>query len=46
MHKIINGKDVYMDCDTTADIKEDTVKQYGDLTGLKQLGKILKEKIS
>ena len=41
----MNGKDIYMDCDTTADIIEDGVKQYGDLTGLKQLTKVEKEKV-
>ena len=41
----MNGKDIYMDCDTTADIIGDAVKQYGDLTGLKQLTKVLKQKV-
>ena len=37
LHKNICNKDVYMDYGAMADIPEDAVKQYGDLTALKQV---------
>ena len=35
LYKKISKKDVYVDYGATADIPQDTVKQYGDLTALK-----------
>ena len=35
LHKKISKKDVYVDYGATADIPQDAVKQYGDLTALK-----------
>ena len=35
LYKKINKKDIYVDYGATADIPQDAVKQYGDLTALK-----------
>ena len=35
LHKKISNKDVHVDYGAMADIPEDAVKQYGDLTALK-----------
>ena len=35
LYKKISKKDVYVDYGATADIPQDAVKQYGDLTALK-----------
>ena len=37
----ISKKDVYVDYGATADIPQDAVKQYGDLTALKQVKQIV-----
>ena len=35
LYKKISKKDVYVDYGATADVPQDAVKQYGDLTALK-----------
>ena len=41
LYKKISKKDVYVDYGATADIPQVAVKQYGDLTALKQVKQII-----
>ena len=41
LYKKISKKDVYVDYGATADISQVTVKQYGDLTALKLVKRII-----